>query len=142
MGERIPLRIWNFYDIISKDSIDERFYYTNNLTENINRYLNSNLKRSRCSKNIFKEAILNIISQFETKVINEVNNSKKTDLLKYYISKKENPNILEANDIKNLIKEYKELNFKNINSKYSDISDGEPDINEIDDNQSLDNEVD
>ena len=77
MGERIPIRIWNFYDIISKESIDERFYYTNNLTENINRYLNSNLKSSRCSKNIFKEAILNIISQFEVKVSNELNNKKK-----------------------------------------------------------------
>ena len=142
MGERIPIRIWNFYDIISKESIDERFYYTNNLTENINRYLNSNLKRSRCSRNIFKEAIINIILQFEVKVINEVNNNKKTDLLIFYISKKESNNILDSNDIKKLIIDYKEIQFKNINTKYSDISDDEPDINAVDDNESIDNEDD
>jgi len=47
---------------------------------------------------------------------------------------------LGSNIIKILIQEYNEIQFKNINTKYSDIRDGEQDINEIDDKESFDNE--
>ena len=75
------------------------------------------------------------------KYSNDLNNNKTTDLLKYYISKKKSNNILDSSHIKKLFQEYKELQFKNINTKYSDISEGEQ-IIEIDDNKSLDNEDD
>ena len=32
----------------------EKFYFTNDLTENINCYLNNNLKREKCSKSLFR----------------------------------------------------------------------------------------
>ena len=53
-GKKIPIKIWNYYDTINANDIDERLYFTNNANENINRYLNSNLKRTKCSKNHFK----------------------------------------------------------------------------------------
>ena len=52
------------------------------VNENINRYLNSNLKRGKCSKTLLREAILNIMLKFYNKYIN---NTKINDILKYYI---------------------------------------------------------
>ena len=77
---------------------------------------------------MFKECILNIISQFFTKQVNQITNNKKTDILRYYISKKNSLEILNLEDINKLIQEYNEINFVNINSKYSEDSDGEPDL--------------
>ena len=45
------------------DNIYDKFYFINNLTKNINRYIKNNLKSSKCSKKIFP-CNMNIIVQF------------------------------------------------------------------------------
>ena len=108
------------------------------MTENINRYLNNNLKRAKCSKSLFRECILNIILQFSNKVINESLEKNKTELLKFYVNKKGKIDLLTIDEIKKLKQEYDDINFININEKYSDELNGEPDLinsdNENDDN--------
>lgn len=64
---RYPKKIWNYYDIINNEDDIKHFQFTNNISENINKYINSNLKRARCSNILFREAILNLISQFKNK---------------------------------------------------------------------------
>ena len=50
--------------------------FTNNLCENINRFLNSNLKRGICSNFLFRASILSIIEQFENKTVNDLTEKK------------------------------------------------------------------
>ena len=54
IGSKYPCKIWNYYDIIKNNKNYEKFYFINNLTENINRYLNINLKRAKCFKSLFE----------------------------------------------------------------------------------------
>lgn len=53
MGSKIPKSLLNFSDILEKKENSEIFHFTNILTENINRYLNSRLKRAVCSTFLF-----------------------------------------------------------------------------------------
>ena len=53
MDSKIPKALWNFSDILEK----KENYVTNNLTEKINRYLNSGLKRAVCSTFLFYHKI-------------------------------------------------------------------------------------
>ena len=129
LGSKYPLKLWNFNDIIKNYNIDDKFYFTNNLTENINRYLNNNLKRSKSSKKIFRQCILNIIVQFSNKIVNISRNINKTEILKFYINKKNDIDLLNEEEIEKLKQIYSKIHFYNINEKYSENSDGEPELN-------------
>ena len=127
-SSKCPVRLWNFNDIIKNKNVDDKFYFTNILTENINRYLNNNLKRSKCSKKIFRQCILNIILQFSNILVNNTRNTNKTEILKFYI-KQNDANLLNKEEIEKLNQAYNELDFYNINEKYSDCSNWEPELN-------------
>ncbi len=91
----------------------------NNIIENINRYLNSQLKRARCSTTLFGESILNLITQFENKSENEALDNKKSDLISFYINRNNNSlNILNNTDFKKIISLYNEIEFTYINKYY------------------------
>jgi len=85
MGSKIPKSLLNFSDILEKKENSEIFHFTNILTENINRYLNSRLKRAVCSTFLFWEIILDVIVQFKIKTSNDILKDKKTDVLNFYI---------------------------------------------------------
>ena len=80
LGDRYPKKLWNYNDLIMEENALIKFHFTNNITENINRYLNYELKLSKCSSTLFKKIILNIIAQFDTKNFNE---DKKIESLIY-----------------------------------------------------------
>ncbi len=128
MGNRYPKTIWNYYDVL-KDEIDAKYFqYTNNISENINRYINSFLNRSKCSNVLFREAILKIINQFNNKVENKSIIEKKSEILKFYIQKnKEECQLLTNKEIDKLLLLYNEVNFNYINKSYIENESGELD---------------
>ena len=128
MGNRYPKTIWNYYDVL-QDEIDAKYFqYTNNISENINRYINSFLNRSKCSNVLFREAILKIINQFNNKVENKSLNEKKSEILKFYILKnKEEIELLTNKEIDKLLILYNEVNFNYINKSYIENESGELD---------------
>ena len=67
LGKRYPSKIWNYNDIVKNDNELNHFHFTNNITENIQRFLNSQINRNKCSNIYFRETILKIISQFDNK---------------------------------------------------------------------------
>lgn len=103
MGKRYPINLWNFNDIINSDENKiKNFHFTNNLSENINRFLNSNLKRGICSNFLFRNSILSLIDQFDNKLINESKDIKKSSILTFYIKKNNNPSLLSKDEISSL----------------------------------------
>ena len=56
MGNRYPKSLWNYNDIMSSENENNlnNFHFTNNLCENINRFLNRYLKNCICSNFIFR----------------------------------------------------------------------------------------
>ena len=129
LGNKYPTSLWNFNNILNDELNINKFQFTNNLTENLNKQINKYLKRGKCSNYIFRESILNIITQFKNKEINSENNLKKSELILFYIKRSnKNLNPLSKNEIDNLIQLYNEIQFENINSEYNDAMDLEPDI--------------
>ena len=45
LGNRYPFKLWNFIDIIINEQNNKNFVFNDDLCENINRFLNSNLKK-------------------------------------------------------------------------------------------------
>ena len=101
--------------------------YPNNLSENINRYLNSNLKRGICSNLLFRKSILILIDQFDNKSSNGSFDKKKSDILTFYIKNNQNPKILSNDEINELYSLYNDINFTNINKDYIEVNEGEID---------------
>ena len=129
MGKKYPKILWNFNDIINgEEEKIKNFYFTNNLCENVNRYLNSYLRRGICSNFLFRTSLLSVIDQFANKTINDTIEKKKSDILKFYIEKNDNPKILSKNDINELKTIYDEVKFININKDYVEKGEGELDI--------------
>ena len=77
LGKKYPVSLWNFSDLISNKNNIERFQFANNITENINKFLNIQLKRGKYSANVFRDIILTVIAQFENKESNKETNKKK-----------------------------------------------------------------
>ena len=131
MGSKIPKSLWNFSDVLEKKENKEIFHFTNNLTENINRYLNRRPKRAVCSNFLFREIIFDIIIQFKIKTSNDVLKNKKSEILNFYMdnflnnSKNE---LLNKTKYKKIQLLYEEIEFININKKYNDENEGEIDI--------------
>ena len=96
LGNKIPNTLWNFNDLLSNPNNITLFHLTNNITENINRYLNRKLKKvicSICSNYLFRESILDIINQFKIKTNNSTYNNKKSEILDFYIKRVGEDNI-------------------------------------------------
>ena len=53
-GNEIPNILWNYNDLLSNPNNINLFHLTNNITENINLYLNRKLKKSICSTYLFR----------------------------------------------------------------------------------------
>ena len=75
--------------------------FTNNLCENINRFLNSNLKRGICSNFLFRASILSIFINIKIKQLMNLQ-KKKSEILAFYINNYEEPHILNNKEIYNL----------------------------------------
>ena len=88
LGNRYPKIIWNYNNILNTENNIKYFQFTNDLTENINRFLNSNLKKSRCSNVLFRDTVLKIINRFENKAENISLDNKKSDILIFYLKNK------------------------------------------------------
>lgn len=126
---RYPKSLWSYnYIITGPEYMKKNFYFTNNLFENINRYLNKNLKKGICSNFIFRNSILSIIDQFENKIINQTIENKKSDILTFYINKEKEVKILNTSDIRLLTDIYNEVQFININKNYIELNKDELDI--------------
>jgi len=50
----IHKKLWNFSDLLDDEKNFDQFSFTNNVSEDIIRYLNRNLKRARCSSIVFR----------------------------------------------------------------------------------------
>ena len=61
LGKSLPKCIWNFSDLIKTEKNIKNFSFTNNISENINKYINRNLRRARCSSMLFRKNILDTI---------------------------------------------------------------------------------
>ena len=86
LGKTIPKKLWNFSDILDDEKNFDQFSFTNNASENINRYLNRNLKKARCSSIVSRPNALDIILQFNNKIKNDSNSQKhKSEILKFYV---------------------------------------------------------
>ena len=140
LGGKYPKNLWNYYDIINNDNSNNitHFHLTNNLCENINRYLNSNLKRGICSNFLFRTSILMVIEQFENKSDNISIENKKSDILKFYIKNCNNPKILNTEEINELYDIYNDVKFVNINKDYIENDEGEADILNYEDDSDSD----
>ena len=46
MGNKIPKSLWNYHELLLNPNNYHIFHVTNNITENINRYLNNKLKKA------------------------------------------------------------------------------------------------
>lgn len=126
---RYPKSLYSYnYIITGPEYMKKNFYFTNNLFENINRYLNKNLKKGICSNFIFRNSILSIIDQFENKIINQTIENKKSDILTFYINKEKEVKILNTSDIRLLSDIYNEVQFININKNYIELNKDELDI--------------
>ena len=131
MGNKMPKVLWNYHDLLVNPNNVSIFHVTNNITENINRYLNSKLKKAICSNFLFRECILDIIVQFKIKTTENSNlDKKKSEILDFYIKRVGNndDNLITNEDYDKILILYEELSFPNINKKYSEDSDGEVDI--------------
>ena len=114
LGKTIPIPLWNYSDLIEEEenSISNiKFHYTNNICENINRFLNINLKKAKCSSIFFKESILNVMDQFNNKTNNDISEKSKSELIKFYLKRKNNITLLSNDEIKDLNKKFDEINF-------------------------------
>lgn len=129
LGNRFPKSLWNYNDVVLGDDTKLKYFnFTNNLCENINRYLNRFLKNGICSNFLFRTSILNIIDQFENKTINQTIENKKSDILSFYIKNNKIPKLLDNADIKNLADIYNEIKFNNINKDYVELDECNIDI--------------
>lgn len=96
IGSKIPKSLWNFSDALQKNDNKDIFHSTNNnLTKNINRYLNSKLKRAICSNFLFLEIILDIIIQFRNKTSIDILKNKKSEIIRFYIDNFINKTIMK-----------------------------------------------
>ena len=96
IGSKIPKSLWNFSDALEKNDNKDIFHSTNNnLTKNINRYLNSKLKRAICSNFLFLEIILDIIIQFRNKTSIDILKNKKSEIIRFYIDNFINKTIMK-----------------------------------------------
>ena len=62
LGKRYPIKLWNYYYRLHNASNNSlsKYITTNNLNENINIFLNLNLKRGRNYFDNFKDSIENV----------------------------------------------------------------------------------
>ena len=119
LGKTIPKKLWNFSDILENENNLNNFSFTNNVSENINRYLNQSLKRVRCSSILFRRNVLDIILQFNNKIHYDNKTQKhKSEILKFYVKKNKcNLNALNKIEIKKLTSEYENFECLNINKQ-------------------------
>lgn len=86
-GNRYPIKIWNYYDrlnMASENSIT-KYITTYNLNENINKFLNFNLKGGKNSFESFVNAIKRVYLQLEEKLQNKHKDETKTKKLNFYV---------------------------------------------------------
>ena len=140
LSKTIPLPLWNYSDLLEEkeeSNINKIFHYTNNISENINKYLNLNLRKAKCSGILFKETIIDIIKQFENKTSNDISEKSKSEIIKFYIKRNSNINLLSYDEIKILNQKFDENEFTNVNKKFVENHDGIADIfdyiNDLDD---------
>ena len=140
MGNRYPKSLWNYNDIINSENDNNvnNFHFTNNLCENINRFLNRYLKNGICSNFIFRASILSVIDQFENKTLNENNNNKKSEIISFYIKKEKECKILSMNEIKHLYEIYNDIKFINLNKDYIEVNNGNIEILQFEDEDEAD----
>lgn len=103
LGKKYPFCLWNYVDILSNNNNIEKFKFT----KNINKFLNKHLKRGKCSANVLHNIILTVIIQFEMRKPNIDSNSKKTDLLKFYLEKNyDNIAVLKKEEIDKVFQQF------------------------------------
>ena len=81
--------MWNYNDRLynaSNNSLS-KYITTNNLNENINRFLNLNLKGGRNSFDNFIYSLQNVFIQFEEKLVIRHIDDTKIKILNFYVTK-------------------------------------------------------
>jgi len=86
---KYPIKLWNYYDKLNNANDNEldRYILTNNINENINRYLNNSLSKSRASYEDFVKSLEEVEKQFAIKLENSSNNNAKSKIILFYINK-------------------------------------------------------
>ena len=94
------------------------------------RFLNSNLKKSRCCNVLFGDTVLKIINQFENKIENiRLDNKKKWYVNILFKKNYYNIKVLNTSEINKIKELYNEIKFSNINQSY--IEDNNTNIDNI-----------
>ena len=138
LGKRYPIKLWNYYDRLHNASNNSlsKYITTNNLNENINKFLNLNLIGSRNSFENFKDSIENVYIQFEEKLANKHIDETKTKILNFYVDKINedsifNYSVLSYEDIDSLLDLYKNDGFENVNEPYNEEQMGDIDLEHL-----------
>ena len=138
LGKRYPIKLWNYYDRLHNASNNSlsKYITTNNLNENINRFLNLNLKGGRNSFYNFVCSLKNVFIQFEEKLVNKHIDDNKIKILYFYVTKiNEDSNfkysVLSYEDINSLLDLYKNDEFEKVNAPYNDEQIGEIDLEHL-----------
>jgi hypothetical protein len=138
LGKRYPIKLWNYYDRLHNASNNSlsKYITTNNLNENINKFLNLNLKGGRNSFENFKDSIENVFIQFEEKLANKHIDDTKTKILNFYVDKINeesnfNYSVLSYEAIDSLLDLYKNDGFENVNGPYNEEQIGDIDLEQL-----------
>ena len=138
LGKRYPIKLWNYYDRLHNASNNSlsKYITTNNLNENINKFLNLNLKGGRNSFENFKDSIENVYIQFEEKLANKHIDDTKTKILNFYVDKINeesnfNYSVLSYEAIDSLLDLYKNDGFENVNGPYNEEQIGDIDLERL-----------
>ena len=121
---KYPIKLWNYYDKLNNANDNEldRYILTNNINENINRYLNNSLSKSRASYEDFVKSLEEVEKQFAIKLENSSNNNAKSKIILFNIYKIKLKNIkdldaLSKDEINEIKTNYMNLGFEFVNCK-------------------------
>lgn len=134
---KYPIKLWNYYNKLNGANNNEidRYILTNNINENINRYLNNSLSKSRVSYEDFVKSLEDVEKQFSIKLENGSNYNAKSKILLFYIKKnnlknKKDLDVLSEEELNELKTNYLNIGFEFVNCK-ENHNDNEVDLEHI-----------
>lgn len=137
LNTKYPIKLWNFYEKLKDATKNEkdRYITTNNLNENINRYLNNALIKSRVSYEDFIYSLSEVEKQFTVKVENAETKNAKSKIILFYLDKmnfnsKKELKVLTNDEIKEIKLNYLNSGLESVNAKINAEED-EVDIEHI-----------
>ena len=124
LNTKYPIKLLNYYEKLKVGSNNEkdRYITTNNLNENINRYLNNDLIKNRVSYEDFIFSLREVEKQFTDKVENAESKNSKSKIILFYLDKmnfksKKELKVLTEDEIKEIKLNYLNSGLESVNDK-------------------------